>query len=200
MPRPIRRRLERHHRFLIGEGYKGFSTAQSSISSACAAPNTAKLVFQDAKCRRECAERRRARRHVLMSPPRYDAARFWPPAVGHHAGVLDVVFLCADRKQFGQSIGEFQLMQGKIAGHVQYLSAPAALTSIGGLKPATEAKVRVKTRRRDPLCCRKGHLDGSGGIQAWAANGYINEFPTGRLLRDAKLYEIGAGTSEIRGC
>jgi isovaleryl-CoA dehydrogenase len=108
-----------------------------------------------------------------------------------------------DRKQFGQSIGEFQLIQGKVADMYTTLSASRAyLYQVGKALDATpEAQVRVL--RKDCagvilFCAENATRMASDAIQILGANGYINEFPAGRLWRDAKLYEIGAGTSEIR--
>ena len=103
-----------------------------------------------------------------------------------------------ERKQFGQAIGEFQLMQGKLAD--MYTTMNAAKAYVYAVAQAcdrgeTDAQGR---RRRHPVRRGEGDLDGAGGDPGLGGNGYINDYPTGRLLRDAKLYEIGAGTSEIR--
>jgi isovaleryl-CoA dehydrogenase len=122
------------------------------------------------------------------------------------AGPLGIMQACLDvvlpyvheRKQFGQPIGEFQLVQGKIADMYVAMNSPARPMSMPSprLRPwRDDARGR---RRRDPLAPRRRRRCALDAIQLLGGNGYINDYPTGRLLRDAKLYEIGAGTSEIR--
>ena len=108
-----------------------------------------------------------------------------------------------DRKQFGQSIGEFQLVQGKLADMYTVLQAGRAFCYTIGknldmLGSEHVRQVRKDCAKRDPAGAPRGDLDGRQGIQLFGGSGYINEYPLGRLWRDAKLYEIGAGTSEIR--
>ena len=125
-----------------------------------------------------------------------------PVAAGHHAvgdGQRDPYI--HDRKQFGQSIGEFQLIQGKVADMYTVLQAGRSFAyTVENLDMLGTDHVRQV--RKDCasviLWCAEGHLDGGRGVQIYGGNGYINEYPLGRLWRDAKLYEIGAGTSEIR--
>ena len=123
------------------------------------------------------------------------------------AGPLGIMQACMDvvlpyvheRKQFGQPIGEFQLMQGKLADMYTTMNAAPRLCLCGGARPATAARPRARTPpARSCYAAEKATWMALEAIQALGGNGYINDYPTGRLLRDAKLYEIGAGTSEIR--
>jgi isovaleryl-CoA dehydrogenase len=103
-----------------------------------------------------------------------------------------------ERKQFGQAIGEFQLMQGKLAD-MYTRPTPARPMSMPSAKPATRVRRRARTPpARSSMLPRRRHKWRSRPSRLLGGNGYINDYPTGRLLRDAKLYEIGAGTSEIR--
>ena len=122
------------------------------------------------------------------------------------AGPLGIMQACLDvvlpyvreRKQFGKPIGEFELVQGKLADmYVAMNASRAYVYSVAKACDRGRDHARGR-RRRDPLCCRERHPVALDAIQLLGGNGYVNEYPTGRFLRDAKLYEIGAGTSEIR--
>jgi isovaleryl-CoA dehydrogenase len=137
--------------------------------------------------------------NVLMSGLDYERAVLAGGPLGLMAGCLDVVIpYVHDRKQFGQPIGEFQLMQGKLADMYATFSACRAY-----VYAVAQALDRGETTRKDAAgailyAAEKATWMAGEAIQCLGGNGYINEYPTGRLWRDAKLYEIGAGTSEIR--
>ena len=140
---------------------------------------------------------------VLMSGLDYERAVLAAGPIGIMQSVMDnVVPYIHDRKQFGQSIGEFQLIQGKVADMYTILQASRLL--LPGRQEPGHAGQRARApgaqglRLGDPVLRREGDLMAGEGIQIYGGNGYINEYPLGRLWRDAKLYEIGAGTSEIR--
>jgi isovaleryl-CoA dehydrogenase len=136
---------------------------------------------------------------VLMSGLDYERVVLAGGPLGIMAAALDVVLpYVHDRQQFGQPIGTFQLMQGKLAD--MYTTFNACRAYVYAVAQACD---RGETTRKDAAGCilyaaEKATLVALDAIQALGGNGYINEYPTGRLLRDAKLYEIGAGTSEIR--
>ena len=137
--------------------------------------------------------------NVLMSGLDYERAVLAGGSVGLMAACLDVVLpYVHERKQFGQSIGEFQLMQGKLADMYATFSAGRAY-----LYAVAKACDRGEVTRKDAAgvilyCAEKATWMAGEAIQALGGNGYINDYPTGRIWRDAKLYEIGAGTSEVR--
>ena len=195
------RRPARHHRVPDREGLPGFSTAQKLDKLGMRGSNTCELVFaRIAKCRRRtCSARVDDGVRVLMSGLDYERAVLAGGPLGIMQACMDAVLpYVHERKQFGQAIGEFQLMQGKLAD--MYTTMNAAKAYVYAVAKAcdrgeTDAQGR---RRRDPVRGGEGDLDGAGGDPGLGGNGYINDYPTGRLLRDAKLYEIGAGTSEIR--
>ena len=139
---------------------------------------------------------------VLMSGLDYERAVLSGGPLGIMAGVMDIVMpYVHDRKQFGQSIGEFQLIQGKLADMYTTLQACRAYCLRGGQEPATAADHARRCARTAPArssSAEKATWMAGEAIQVLGGNGYINEYPLGRLWRDAKLYEIGAGTSEIR--
>src|ERR1700744_4705760 len=134
-----------------------------------------------------------------MNGPDYEPAVLAAGSVGIIQNCLDIVIpYLHDRKQFGQPIGSFQLMQGKLAD--MYVTLSAARSYVYAVAKACD---RGQTTRKDAagailFAAEKGTLMALEAIQVLGGNGYINDFPAGRLLRDAKLYEIGAGTSEIR--
>jgi len=136
---------------------------------------------------------------ILMSGLDYERVVLAGGPLGIMAACMDVVVPYShDRKQFGKSIGEFQLMQGKLAD--MYTTMNACRAYVYSVAAACD---RGETTRKDSAGCilyaaEKATWCALEAIQALGGNGYINEYPTGRLLRDAKLYEIGAGTSEIR--
>ncbi|HEX5613040.1 MAG TPA: isovaleryl-CoA dehydrogenase [Burkholderiales bacterium] len=186
--------------FLIERGMQGFSTAQKLDKLGMRGSNTCELVFRDCEVPAENvlgAEGRGA--NVLMSGLDYERAVLAGGPLGIMAACLDVVVpYVHERKQFGQPIGEFQLMQGKLADMYTTFSACRAYVYAVG-----QALDRGETTRKDAAgailyAAEKATWMAGEAIQALGGMGYINETPTGRLWRDAKLYEIGAGTSEIR--
>jgi isovaleryl-CoA dehydrogenase len=186
--------------FLIEKGMKGFSTAQKLDKLGMRGSNTCELVFRDCAVPVEniLAEEGKGV-NVLMSGLDYERAVLAGGPLGIMAACLDVVMpYVHERKQFGQPIGEFQLMQGKLADMYTTLSACRAYVYAVG-----QALDRGETTRKDAAgailyAAEKATWMAGEAIQAMGGMGYINETPTGRLWRDAKLYEIGAGTSEIR--
>ena len=186
--------------FLIEKGMPGFSTAQKLDKLGMRGSNTCELVFQDCEVPAEnvLGEEGKGVR-VLMSGLDYERTVLAAGPVGIMQAAMDVVMpYIHERKQFNQSIGEFQLVQGKVADMYTTLNACRAY-----LYAVAAACDRDQTSRKDAAgvilyCAEKATQVALDSIQLLGGNGYINEYPTGRLLRDAKLYEIGAGTSEIR--
>jgi len=186
--------------FLIEKGMPGFSTAQKLDKLGMRGSNTCELVFQDCVVPPEniLGELNRGVQ-VLMSGLDYERAVLAAGPLGIMQACLDVVLpYVHERKQFGQPIGEFQLMQGKLADMYTTLSACRAYVYAVG-----QALDRGETTRKDAAgailyAAEKATWMAGEAMQCLGGNGYINEYPTGRLWRDAKLYEIGAGTSEIR--
>jgi isovaleryl-CoA dehydrogenase len=186
--------------FIVEKGMKGFSTAQKLDKLGMRGSNTCELVFRDCEVPAENVLGGEARGvKVLMSGLDYERAVLAGGPLGIMAACLDVVLpYIHERKQFGQSIGEFQLMQGKLADMYTTLSACRAYVYAVG-----QALDRRETTRKDAAgailyAAEKATWMAGEAIQCLGGMGYINETPTGRLWRDAKLYEIGAGTSEIR--
>jgi isovaleryl-CoA dehydrogenase len=186
--------------FLIEKGMKGFSTAQKLDKLGMRGSNTCELVFQDCEVPEENilgAEGRGV--NVLMSGLDYERAVLAAGPLGIMSACMDVVLpYVHERSQFGQPIGEFQLMQGKVAD--MYSTMVACRAYVYAVAQACD---RGETTRKDAAgailyAAEKATWMAGEAIQALGGNGYINEYPTGRLWRDAKLYEIGAGTSEIR--
>ncbi|MEG3116128.1 isovaleryl-CoA dehydrogenase [Salinicola sp. 4072] len=186
--------------FLIEKDFAGFSTAQKLDKLGMRGSNTCELVFTDCEVPAEnvLGEENRGVR-VLMSGLDYERTVLAAGPVGIMQACLDVVVpYIHERKQFDQSIGEFQLVQGKIADMYTTLTACRAY-----LYAVASACDRGQASRKDAAgvilyCAEKATQVALDAIQLLGGNGYTNEYPTGRLLRDAKLYEIGAGTSEIR--
>jgi isovaleryl-CoA dehydrogenase len=186
--------------FLIEKGMKGFRPAQKLDKLGMRGSPTSELVFEDCEVPAENALGRVDEGvRVLMSGLDYERAVLAAGPLGIMQGCLDAVIpYIHDRKQFGQAIGEFQLIQGKVAD--MYTAASACRAYVYAVARACD---RGETTRKDAAgailyaaeSATKIALD---AIQILGGNGYINDYPTGRLLRDAKLYEIGAGTSEIR--
>jgi isovaleryl-CoA dehydrogenase len=186
--------------FIVERDFPGFSRAQKLDKLGMRGSNTCELVFEDCEVPREniLGEENRGVT-VLMSGLDYERAVLSGGPVGIMQACLDItVPYVHQRKQFDQSIGEFQLVQGKLADMYTLTSASRAfLYAVGSALDRGEdsrkdaAAVILYTAEMATKCA----LD---AIQLLGGNGYINEYPTGRLLRDAKLYEIGAGTSEIR--
>jgi isovaleryl-CoA dehydrogenase len=186
--------------FLIERGFPGFTTAQKLDKLGMRGSNTCELVFQDCEVPAEnvLGEVNKGV-HVLMSGLDYERAVLAGGPLGLMQAAMDVVVpYVHDRKQFGQSIGEFQLMQGKLAD--MYVTMNACKAYVYAVARACD---RGQVTRKDAAgailyAAEKATWLAGEAIQALGGNGYINEFPTGRIWRDAKLYEIGAGTSEIR--
>jgi isovaleryl-CoA dehydrogenase len=186
--------------FIVEKGMKGFTTAQKLDKLGMRGSPTAELVFTDCEVPAEnVLGRVNDGVRVLMSGLDYERAVLAAGPLGIMQACLDTVIpYVHDRKQFGKSIGEFQLMQGKLAD--MYTTMNAAKAYVYAVARACD---RGQTTRKDAAgailyAAERATWMALEAIQALGGNGYINEFPTGRLLRDAKLYEIGAGTSEIR--
>jgi isovaleryl-CoA dehydrogenase len=186
--------------FFIEKGMKGFSTAQKLDKLGMRGSDTCELVFQDCEVPEENVmggvnEGVR----VLMSGLDYERAVLAAGSTGIMQACIDAVIpYLHERKQFGQPIGTFQIMQAKLAD--MYVTMNAAKAYVYSVAKACD---RGETTREDAagailFAAENATKIALDAIQCLGGNGYINEFPTGRLLRDAKLYEIGAGTSEIR--
>jgi isovaleryl-CoA dehydrogenase len=190
--------------FLVEKGMKGFSTAQKLDKLGMRGSNTCELVFRDCEVSTDqiLGEEGKGVR-VLMSGLDYERAVLAGGPLGIMAACLDVVIpYVHERKQFGQPIGEFQLMQGKLADMYTTFSACRAYVYAVG-QALDRGDSFAKSARKDCAgailyAAEKATWMAGEAIQALGGMGYINETPTGRLWRDAKLYEIGAGTSEIR--
>jgi isovaleryl-CoA dehydrogenase len=186
--------------FLIEKGMKGFSTHQKLDKLGMRGSDTCELVFQDCEVPEENVLGTVGRGvNVLMSGLDYERVVLAAGPLGIMQAALDVVMpYVHERKQFGQSIGEFQLVQGKVAD--MYVALNSCRAYVYAVAKACD---RAETTREDAagailLAAEKATQVALDAIQLLGGNGYINDYPTGRLLRDAKLYEIGAGTSEIR--
>ncbi len=186
--------------FLIEKGMKGFRPAQKLDKLGMRGSPTSELVFEECEVPEEnVLGRVNDGVRVLMSGLDYERAVLAAGPLGIMQACLDaVVPYVHERKQFGQPIGEFQLMQGKLAD--MYTTMNACKAYVYAVARACD---RGQTTRKDAAgailyAAEKATWMALEAVQALGGNGYINEFPTGRLLRDAKLYEIGAGTSEIR--
>ena len=191
--------------FLIEKGMKGFSIAQKLDKLGMRGSHTGELVFQDVEVPAEnVLGTVGGGARVLMSGLDYERAVLAAGPIGIMQAVMDnVVPYIHDRKQFGQSIGEFQLIQGKVADMYTVLQAARAFCYTVGKNLDKLGTEHVRQVRKDCAsvilwCAEKATWMAGEGIQVFGGNGYINEYPLGRLWRDAKLYEIGAGTSEIR--
>ncbi|MBF1801496.1 isovaleryl-CoA dehydrogenase [Alloalcanivorax profundimaris] len=186
--------------FLVERDFPGFSQAQKLDKLGMRGSNTCELVFEDCEVPEENVLGRVGEGvKVLMSGLDYERTVLSGGCTGIMQACLDVVLpYVHERKQFGKAIGEFQLMQGKIADMYVTLNA-----SRGYLYQVARNCDAGRTTRMDAAgailyCAENATQMALEAIQCLGGNGYINEYPTGRLLRDAKLYEIGAGTSEIR--
>ncbi|AIB16749.1 hypothetical protein DK68_2021 [Brucella suis] len=186
--------------FIIEKGFKGFSTAQKLDKLGMRGSNTCELVFEDCEVPAENLLGTEGKGvNVLMSGLDYERVVLPGGPLGIMAACLDVVVpYVHERKQFDQPIGEFQLMQCKLAD--MYVTFNASRAYVYAVAAACD---RGETTRKDAAGCilysaEKATQMALQAIQSLGGNGYINDYPTGRLLRDAKLYEIGAGTSEIR--
>jgi isovaleryl-CoA dehydrogenase len=186
--------------FLIEKGMKGFTTAQKLDKLGMRGSDTGELVFQDCEVPAENVLGEVGRGvNVLMSGLDYERVVLSAGPLGLMQAALDVVMpYVHERKQFGQPIGSFQLVQGKVAD--MYVTMNACKAYVYAVAKACD---RGETTREDAAgailyAAEKATQVALDAIQLLGGNGYINDYPTGRLLRDAKLYEIGAGTSEIR--
>lgn len=186
--------------FIVERDWKGFSRGSKFDKLGMRGSNTCELFFDDVEVPEEnVLGQVNGGVKVLMSGLDYERVVLAGGPVGIMQACLDVVLpYVHDRKQFGQSIGEFQLIQGKVADLYTGLNASRAY-----LYAVAQACDRGETTRKDAAgvilyTAEKATQMALEAIQILGGNGYINEYPTGRLLRDAKLYEIGAGTSEIR--
>ena len=186
--------------FIVEKGFKGFSTAQKLDKLGMRGSNTCELVFEDCEVPEEnILGRLGGGVRVLMSGLDYERAVLAGGPIGIMQACMDVVLpFVHERRQFGQAIGEFQLMQGKLAD--MYTTMCAAKSYVYTVCKACD---QGQTTRKDAagailFAAEKATWMALEAIQCLGGVGYTNEYPTGRLLRDAKLYEIGAGTSEIR--
>lgn len=186
--------------FLVEKSFPGFSTSPKLDKLGMRGSNTCELVFRDCEVPEENVLGAVGRGvNVLMSGLDYERAVLAAGPLGIMQACMDVVVpYVHERKQFGQAIGEFQLMQGKLAD--MYTTMNAARAYVYAVAKACD---RGQTTRKDAAgailyAAEKATWMALEAIQTLGGNGYINDYPTGRLLRDAKLYEIGAGTSEIR--
>jgi isovaleryl-CoA dehydrogenase len=186
--------------FLLDTTAKGFSVAQKLDKLGMRGSNTGELVFEDVEVPFENVLHEEGRGvEVLMSGLDYERVVLAAGPVGIMAACMDVVVpYVHERKQFGQAIGEFQLVQGKLADMYATMNATRAY-----VYAVASACDRGETTRKDSAGCvlfaaERATQCALDAIQLLGGNGYTNDYPTGRFLRDAKLYEIGAGTSEIR--
>jgi isovaleryl-CoA dehydrogenase len=191
--------------FIVEKGMKGFSTAQKLDKLGMRGSHTGEMVFQNVEVpAQNIIGGLNNGAKVLMSGLDYERAVLAAGPIGIMQAVMDnVIPYIHDRKQFGQSIGEFQLIQGKVADMYTILQAGRAFCYQIGKNLDMLGTEHVRQVRKDCasviLWCAENATKMAGdGIQIFGGNGYINEYPLGRLWRDAKLYEIGAGTSEIR--
>jgi isovaleryl-CoA dehydrogenase len=191
--------------FIVEKGMPGFSTAQKLDKLGMRGSHTGEMVFN--RCEVPAANvlgSLNGGAKVLMSGLDYERAVLAAGPIGIMQSVMDnVVPYIHDRKQFGQSIGEFQLIQGKVADMYTVLQAGRAFCYTVGKNLDKLGAEHVRQVRKDCAsvilwCAEKATWMAGEGIQIFGGNGYINDYPLGRLWRDAKLYEIGAGTSEIR--
>lgn len=186
--------------FIVERDFPGFSRAQKLDKLGMRSSNTCELVFEDCEVPAENILGKEGEGvRVLMSGLDYERLVLSGGPLGIMQSCMDIVVpYIHDRQQFGQSIGQFQLVQGKVADMYTQMNAARAY-----VYTVAQSCDRGETTRKDAAgailysaeLATKMALD---AIQLLGGNGYINEYPTGRLLRDAKLYEIGAGTSEIR--
>ncbi len=191
--------------FLIEKGMKGFSIAQKLDKLGMRGSHTGELVFNNVEVPADnVLGAVNGGAKVLMSGLDYERAVLAAGPIGIMQAVMDnVVPYVHDRKQFGQSIGEFQLVQGKLADMYTVLQAGRAFCYTIGKNLDLLGSEHVRQVRKDCAsvilwCAEKATWMAGEGVQIFGGNGYINDYPLGRLWRDAKLYEIGAGTSEIR--
>jgi isovaleryl-CoA dehydrogenase len=186
--------------FIVEKGFRGFSCAQKLDKLGMRGSHTGELVFEECEVPEENVLGTVGKGvNVLMSGLDYERAVLAAGPLGIMQAALDIVIpYVHERKQFGQAIGQFQLVQGKLAD--MYVTMNACKAYVYAVNKACD---RGETTREDAagailIAAEKATLIALDAIQLLGGNGYINDYATGRLLRDAKLYEIGAGTSEIR--
>lgn len=186
--------------FIVERGSEGFTQAQKLDKLGMRGSNTCELVFQDCKVPKEnLLGQLNGGVKVLMSGLDYERLVLAGGPLGIMQAAMDIVVpYIRDRKQFGKAIGEFELVQGKLADMYTRMNAAKSYVYMVALSAD-----RGETTRKDAAgvilySAEMATQIALDAIQLLGGNGYINEYPTGRLLRDAKLYEIGAGTSEIR--
>ena len=186
--------------FIVERGMKGFSSGVKLDKLGMRGSDTGELIFEDCEVPEENVLGQVGKGvNVLMSGLDYERAVLAAGPIGIMQSAMDIVVpYVHERKQFGQAIGEFQLVQGKLAD--MYTTMNACKAYVYAVAKACD---RGETARKDAAgailyAAEKATLVALDAVQLLGGNGYINDFPTGRLLRDAKLYEIGAGTSEIR--
>ncbi|MGS0741848.1 isovaleryl-CoA dehydrogenase [Glaciimonas sp. GG7] len=192
--------------FLVEKTYKGFSVAQKLDKLGMRGSHTGELVFQDCEIPLENVLGGVGKGvNVLMSGLDFERTVLSGGPLGIMQACLDVVVpYVHERKQFGQAIGEFQLMQGKLADmYSTMMACKAYVYAVGQACDRADSPAAVRALRKDAAgailySAEKATWMAGEAIQALGGNGYINEYSVGRLWRDAKLYEIGAGTSEIR--
>jgi len=191
--------------FIVEKGMKGFSTAQKLDKLGMRGSHTGEMLFDNVEVpAANVLGTLNGGAKVLMSGLDYERAVLAAGPIGIMQAVMDnVVPYIHDRKQFGQSIGEFQLIQGKVADMYTVLQAARAFCYTVGKNLDSLGAEHVRQVRKDCAsvilwCAEKATWMAGEGIQVFGGNGYINDYPLGRLWRDAKLYEIGAGTSEVR--
>lgn len=186
--------------FIVENAFRGFSTAQKLDKLGMRGSNTCELVFEDCEVPAEnVLGALNEGVSILMSGLDYERLVLSGGPLGIMQACMDIVLpYVHERQQFGRPIGEFELMEGKLADMYTAMNACRAYVYM-----VAKACDRGETTRKDAAgailyCAEKATWMALEAIQALGGNGYINDYPTGRLLRDAKLYEIGAGTSEIR--
>ncbi len=186
--------------FIIEKGMRGFSTAQKLDKLGMRGSDTGELIFEECEVPAEnVLGQEGAGVRILMSGLDYERVVLCGGPLGIMQACMDVVIpYVHEREQFGRPIGTFQLMQGKLAD--MYVTMNACRAYVYAVAQACD---RGETTRKDAAGCilyaaEKATQVALEAIQALGGNGYINDYPTGRFLRDAKLYEIGAGTSEVR--
>src|SRR6187402_1150624 len=191
--------------FIVEKGMRGFSTAQKLDKLGMRGSHTGEMVFNNVEVpAANVLGALNGGAKVLMSGLDYERAVLAAGPIGIMQAVMDnVIPYTHDRKQFGQSIGEFQLIQGKVADMYTVLQAARSFCYTVGKNLDMLGSEHVRQVRKDCAsvilwCAEKATWMAGEGIQIFGGNGYINDYPLGRLWRDAKLYEIGAGTSEIR--
>jgi isovaleryl-CoA dehydrogenase len=191
--------------FIVEKGMKGYSVAQKLDKLGMRGSHTGELVFQDVEVPVDnVLGEEGGGAKVLMSGLDFERAVLAGGPLGIMAACMDIVVpYVHDRRQFGQSIGEFQLMQAKLADmYTTMMASRAYVYEVGRAcdraTPETVRRIRKDAAGAILFASEKATWMAGESIQALGGNGYINDYPTGRLWRDAKLYEIGAGTSEIR--